>query len=232
MRQEHEVIVQNILSGTYERGAAGLGMLSGAHHLMVNALSEAGYEIVRKPQPGSTAEERVEFARRTGCWNGVTDRDYRTWLASLQQTIVPPGAGRPLTDREISDRLTPGYQKALLLVRGGHPKASEVAAALGGDSADGPEGNVWALFDMRLQAFLKGRFEVLHAGPVTMEPCRLTELSPGAKAVEVPGLVLRDNGILAVFYDDGHIAFGGDAADMVAFRDMAATVVGVPKAAA
>ncbi|WP_449409686.1 hypothetical protein [Methylobacterium komagatae] len=53
----------------------------------VGSLEEAGFEIVRKPKPGSTAEDRVEFARRTGNWSGVSDRDYMDWVRSL----VPAG---------------------------------------------------------------------------------------------------------------------------------------------
>ncbi|MGE8129104.1 hypothetical protein ACQKQD_19215 [Methylobacterium sp. NPDC080182] len=66
------------------------------------------------------------------------------------------------------------------------------------------------------------------AGARVLSARETVKVPPGEKVVEVPGLMLRDNGILAVFYDDGIISFAGDAADMVAFRDMAARVVGVP----
>lgn len=49
----------------------------------VDALDQAGFAIVAKPQPGSTAHDRVELARRTGCWDGVSDKDYMTWARSL-----------------------------------------------------------------------------------------------------------------------------------------------------
>lgn len=49
----------------------------------VGSLEEAGFAIVAKPQPGSTAVDRVEFARRTGNWDGVSDKDWNAWLTSL-----------------------------------------------------------------------------------------------------------------------------------------------------
>lgn len=48
------------------------------------------------------------------------------------------------------ERDAPSYDKALLVVRGESPKAAEVAAALGDASPDGPEGNIWKLYDARL----------------------------------------------------------------------------------
>lgn len=41
---------------------------------------------------------------------------------------------------------------AVSLMRGARPSAEAVAMALGGASPDGPEGNVWRLFDQRLKA--------------------------------------------------------------------------------
>ncbi|SFU92624.1 hypothetical protein SAMN02799631_03173 [Methylobacterium sp. 174MFSha1.1] len=122
------------------------------------------------------------------------------------------GPSQALIERQGSEA---SYGLALIALREGK-SAVDVAEALGRSSPDGRQGNIWKLLDDRRRTV---RVDV-------------AELSPGEKVTEVPGLVLRDNGILAVFYDDGHIAFGGDAADMVAFRDMAATVVGAPRAAA
>lgn len=50
---------------------------------VMDALDKAGFAIVAKPKPGSTSADRVEFARRTGCWDGVSDRDYMEWVRSL-----------------------------------------------------------------------------------------------------------------------------------------------------
>lgn len=44
------------------------------------------------------------------------------------------------------------YLNAVSLMRGARPSAEAVAMALGGASPDGPEGNVWRLFDQRLKA--------------------------------------------------------------------------------
>jgi len=52
-------------------------------HDVMQALDAAGFSVVRKPQPGSTTADRVEFARRTGCWDGVSHRDYLDWVQSL-----------------------------------------------------------------------------------------------------------------------------------------------------
>ena len=50
---------------------------------VIECLAGRGFEIVPKPLPGSTAHDRVEFARRTGCWDGVSDKDYMAWARSL-----------------------------------------------------------------------------------------------------------------------------------------------------
>lgn len=55
----------------------------GRAEFAVDALDQAGFAIVAKPKPGSTAADRVEFARRTGCWDGVSDKDYMAWARSL-----------------------------------------------------------------------------------------------------------------------------------------------------
>ncbi len=50
---------------------------------VIECIAGRGFEIVPKPLPGSTAHDRVEFARRTGCWDGVSDKDYMAWARSL-----------------------------------------------------------------------------------------------------------------------------------------------------
>lgn len=63
-------------------------------HGVMQALDVAGFAIVPKPQPISTAASRIEFARRTGNWSSVSDRDYREWVQSLTPGNVltlPPG---------------------------------------------------------------------------------------------------------------------------------------------
>lgn len=68
-------------------GRLGKGAPLRSAQVLVQELDEAGFEIVRKPRPGTTSADRVEFARRTGNWSGVSDRDYMDWLRSL----VPAG---------------------------------------------------------------------------------------------------------------------------------------------
>ena len=78
-------VIRDALANAYQMGEAKDRRF---HHgseatCLIKALDKAGFEVVRKPKPGSNAVERVEFARRTGCWDGVSDRDYREWVQSL-----------------------------------------------------------------------------------------------------------------------------------------------------
>jgi hypothetical protein len=54
------------------------------------------------------------------------------------------------------------------------------------------------------------------------------KLQPGKPAAASAGVFDRDVPPLGIFWSDGLISFAGDAAEMTAFRDMAARVVGVP----
>ncbi|MGU3449718.1 hypothetical protein [Methylobacterium sp. 391_Methyba4] len=63
------------------------------------------------------------------------------------ETRVPEGATRALRHQL--------YLNAIRLIRGPAPSAEVVAMALGDASPDGPEGNVWALFDQRLKRRLR-----------------------------------------------------------------------------
>jgi len=48
--------------------------------------------------------------------------------------------------------LTPGYLKALHLVRSGQAWPGAITKALGGDPSNGPEGDVWALYSEMTRA--------------------------------------------------------------------------------
>ncbi|MEE7456778.1 hypothetical protein MPAR168_00780 [Methylorubrum populi] len=76
-------------------------------HGVMQALDVAGFAIVPKPQPISTAASRIEFARRTGNWSSVSDRDYREWVQSLTPgnvLTIPPGTEIRAADVEAPER--------------------------------------------------------------------------------------------------------------------------------
>lgn len=63
---------------------------------------------------------------------------------------------------------------------------------------------------------------------VDLKPGGLVDLPLGKLAAASAGMFDRDVPPLGIFWSDGLISFVGDAAEMTAFRDMAARVVGVP----
>lgn len=73
-------------------------------HGVMQALDVAGFAIVRKPHPISTAASRIEFARRTGNWASVSDKDYRNWVQSLAPDAFVLGTVSELT-REGEDAI-------------------------------------------------------------------------------------------------------------------------------
>lgn len=85
--QVEKSFIERTIAEAWAEVEGHLPCYEGRAEFAVDALSEAGFAIVRKPKPGSTAADRVEFARRTGNWSGVSDRDYMDWVRSL----VPAG---------------------------------------------------------------------------------------------------------------------------------------------
>lgn len=86
--------IQNSMRGVDLDHPASADVL--AHGLM-QALDVAGFAIVPKPQPISTAASRIEFARRTGNWSSVSDKDYRDWVQSLVPGVFVLGTVGTLT---------------------------------------------------------------------------------------------------------------------------------------
>ncbi|AWI88372.1 MULTISPECIES: hypothetical protein [Methylobacteriaceae] len=83
---------------------------------VIECLAGRGFEIVPKPLPGSTAHDRVEFARRTGCWDGVSDKDYMAWARSLV-----PGAFVIRTVEELTTENKEAWSASVEGLYRGHP---------------------------------------------------------------------------------------------------------------
>ncbi|GJD79568.1 hypothetical protein [Methylobacterium gregans] len=114
MRQENEVITL-ALQRAWEQGRNGTALAPDAASAVVEALRDAGFEIVPTPDDeplpepdeiylsvgygqtplpympeGSAA--RIGEARRTGDWSDVTDADWKAWVNVLRDSVpLEPG---------------------------------------------------------------------------------------------------------------------------------------------
>lgn len=165
----------------------------GRAEFAVDALDQAGFAIVAKPKPGSTAVDRVEFARRTGNWDGVSDKDWNAWLTSLsipQDTFARFAGGNPI-------QLLRTHEEAVLRAR---------ATGLIYGAYVHADGKVTPLDKEAAEA------GIVAIGETTLKPGNTFEIPPGtairSAATAAPeteqdnlGLCLRSADDLAAGYD-------------------------------
>ncbi|MEH3146475.1 MAG: hypothetical protein PGN34_14245 [Methylobacterium frigidaeris] len=86
MRSNDKLVARTIIQNAFEasKGDKDPDALVRFAFSVEKHLYDAGFEIVRKPQPGASADDRIEFARRLGNWDGVTLQDIQKWLAACR----------------------------------------------------------------------------------------------------------------------------------------------------
>jgi len=178
---------------------------------VVECLAGRGFEIV--PTRGRGWANRFDEARRTGDWRGVSDADWKAWL-DVMRVDVASGIEAPPTAAEIEDDIA-RFARTVPLTQDAVTAGVE---ALDRAEAETEKAARWASV-LIAQILGDGSKRQCEAGVDVAAQEALNRLQSSLRT---------DTDILGVFYGDGLITFCGDAAAMVAFRDMASKIAGVP----